>query len=348
MQGDNKSYCMSEYLMYRYLYDETCDFVLPHRNVDISKERVPVGNSEELLHALETVVKEATKDGKAALALSGGMDSAILARMMPEGSLAYTFRCIVPGKKLADEFETEHAAQYAKECRLEHRVIDIEWKDVEACVDELMRHKGAPIHSIETQIYIASKIVRENGFQRFIFGEIADATFGGLNGLLAKDWLLGEFIDRYSYVLPYKVLRHPEMPLAPFYEFLEDGHIDGHSFINKYFRQESLGSYTNACGTAGIEFVAPYARTSLSGSLDLERVRNGEAKYIIREAYERLYPGWDIPAKIPMPRPVNEWFADWDGPTREEFLPHCAGQLDGNQRWMVWCLERYLDLLEKM
>jgi len=47
-----------------------------------------------------------------------------------------------------------------------------------------------------------------------------------------------------------------------------------------------------------------------------------------------------------MPRPVNEWFADWVGPTRPEFIPHCTDDMTGDQKWMVWCLERYLNIIE--
>ncbi len=60
--------------------------------------------------------------------------------------------------------------------------------------DELMLYKGAPIHSIETQIYIAAKKVLSDGFTKFIFGENADIIFGGMDKLLAKDWFFGEFV----------------------------------------------------------------------------------------------------------------------------------------------------------
>ena len=60
-----------------------------------------------------------------------------------------------------------------------------------------------------------------------------------------------------------------------------------------------------------------------------------------------MYPGIDMPAKIPMPRPVNEWFADWKGPSRLEFIPHCTDNMTGDQKWMVWCLERYLNMIEE-
>ena len=339
-----KAFCMSSYLMYRYLYDDSVNFGLPCRNVDVSFERTPIADGDELIAFLRATVEAATADGKAALAISGGIDSAILAKFMPEGSTAYTFRCLVPGKKVLDE--SERAAHYAEVCKLNHKIIDIYWEDVESVVDKLMLRKGAPIHSIETQIYIAAQKVLADGFPKFIFGEIADTIYGGLDGLLSKDWLLGDFVERYSYVLPYKVLREPAMPLAPFLDLEVDGHVDPHDFLNKYFFPESLGSYSNACSAAGVEFVAPYSLTRMANPIDYTKIRSGESKYIVRDAFRKLYPGEDIPKKTPMPRPVNEWFENWQGPTRPEFLPHCHESLNGNQRWMVWALERFLNLLD--
>lgn len=340
----DKNFCMSSFLMYRYLFDAQKDFGLPHKGIDLSFERTPIDTSDELIACLRAQVEAATADGQAALAISGGIDSAILAKFMPEGSTAYTFRCLVPGKKVLDE--SERAAHWAEICKLNHKVIDIYWEDVVASVDKLMLRKGAPIHSIETQIYFAAQKVLADGFPKFIFGEIADTIYGGLDGLLSKDWTFGDFVERYSYVLPYKVLREPQMPLAPFLDLEVDGHVDPHEFLNKYFFPESLGSYSNACGAAGVEFIAPYARTKLAHPIDYKKIRGGEPKYIVRDAFRKLYPDEDIPKKIPMPRPVNEWFENWQGPTRKEFLPHCQESLNGNQRWMVWALERFLNLIE--
>lgn len=341
----DKKFCMSSYLMYRYIYDETKDFGLPRKNVDTAFERKPINNGDELIDFLQSQVKAATANGKAALALSGGIDSAILAKFMPEGSRAYTFRCLVPGKKVEDE--SIRAAHWAEICKLDHKIIDIYWEDVVAVVDKLMLRKGAPIHSIETQIYIAAQKVLAEGYPKFIFGEIADTVYGGLDGLLSEDWLFGDFVERYSYVLPYKVLREAELPLEPFKDLERDGHVDPHEFLNKYFFPESLGSYSNACAAAGVKFIAPYAFTKMGHAIDYKKVRSGESKYIVREAFRKLYPGEELPKKTPMPRPVNEWFENWQGPTREEFLPHCQESLNGNQRWMIWALERFLNLLDK-
>ena len=342
----DKRFCMSAYLMYRYVYDKEYCFYegKPCELVDLAFDRLPVEDSDTLLYALKTIVDESCADGRAALALSGGIDSAILARLVPAGTKAYTFRCKVPGKEVTDE--SVRAKRWAELNSLDHEIIDIYWEDVVGAADECMRHKNSPIHSIEAQIYIAAKKAIEAGKTKFILGENADIIYGGMNGLLAKDWLYSEFVDRYSYVMPYKVLRNAVMPTAPFVNFEVDGHIDGHEFINTYFRQEALGTYTNACNTAGIEFVGPYSLTYLNCPIDYDRIRSGDTKYLIRELFRKMYPKVEIPAKIPMPRPVNEWFDSWDGPQRSEFIPHCTDNMSGDQRWMVWCLERFLNMNE--
>ncbi|MCR5595205.1 MAG: asparagine synthase C-terminal domain-containing protein [Lachnospiraceae bacterium] len=332
--------------MFRYVTDKTkCfDKRYPCSIVDIDFERTPIYTADELIKHLKNTVADACNDGKAAIALSGGIDSAILAYFAPKGTKAYTFRCIVPGKTVIDE--SAQAAHWAKLCDLDHEVVDITWQDVEDVVDRLMLHKGAPIHSIEAQIYIAAQKAVEAGYTKFIFGENADIIYGGMDGLLAKDWSYAEFADRYTYVMPYKVLKDPLMVVAPYLAFEKAGHIDGHDFINTYFRQEALGTYHNACETAGIEFVGPYSETYLDGPIDYKRIRNGESKYLIREVFGKLYPDETPPVKIPMPRPTTEWFADWEGPVREEFIPYCTADMSGDQKWMIWALERFLNILD--
>lgn len=152
---------LSSYFIYRYGFNEEVSISdkYPNHIVDLGFERIKVKTGEDLLSAIKSLVEEATADGKTALALSGGIDSAILAKYMPAGSRAYTFRCIVPGIKVTDE--TERASYYAKVCGLDHKIIDIYWEDIERVIDDLMRHKGGPVHSIEAQIYLAALEAKE-------------------------------------------------------------------------------------------------------------------------------------------------------------------------------------------
>ena len=113
------NYCASSYLMYRYVFNPNKSFRenMKCNIVDISFDRHPVSNAADLIEILKKSVEQACKTGKTALALSGGMDSAILAKFMPKGSKAYTFRCVVPGVTVIDE--SERAAKWAKLCKLD-------------------------------------------------------------------------------------------------------------------------------------------------------------------------------------------------------------------------------------
>lgn len=346
MQVD-KVKAMSSFLMYRSLLSSDLTF---KENIkpfiaDVNFDRTPINNSIELKKHLKKEITDITKDGKAALMLSGGIDSAILAKFMPKGSVAYTLKCIVPGMEVVDE--SKMAAKYAEECGLEHRIIEVYWEDYENTIEELMRKKGAPLHSIEPQIYKACLTAKKEGFKRLIFGENADIIYGGFDRLLSKDWTYGEFIERYSHVLPYKVLKNWELITSPFEKYEQDGFIKTHEFLNDVFRIESTGSYFNACETGNIGFIAPFTKTYLDAPLDYERVRNGESKYFIREIFNEQYNNIEIPKKTPMPRPVAEWLKDWKGPVREEFWPNCTVNMTGDQKWLVYILEKFLNMIEE-
>jgi len=342
----DKIYAMSSFLQFRAVYDQNIKFSekmdYPRRaDASFKNSRTPINTSEELYDFLKSYVERETTDGKTALALSGGIDSAIIAKLMPKGSVAYTFKCVVPGKEVIDE--TAKAKQYCDINGLEHRVVEIYWEDFKKYAPALMKRKNAPIHSIEVQIHKAAMQAKKDGFDQIIFGEMADVVFGGLDGLLFKDYTLGEFVDRYSHVLPYKVLKEFVLITSPYAEFCsKNGIVDAHGFNNKYFYYEAINSYTNACESAGIEYVAPFTKT-IHNPLDIVRVRKGDSKYLVREIFKMLYPGWELPNKIPMPRPMDEWFVNWEGPKRPEFWPNCHVNMTGDQKYYIWILEKFLE-----
>ena len=112
--------------------------------------------------------------------------------------------------------------------------------------------------------------------------------------------------------------------------------------------EESYLSYDNAFAAAGMGYADPYASLAMAEPLDLARVRAGESKYLVRELFVRRLPGVPLPEKNPMPRPVEAWFSDWDGPRRPEFREDIdMASMTGNQRWQLWCLERFLNMLDE-
>lgn len=344
----DKSYCCSSFLMYRTIVDHSKSFTDCLKPFFYEKKKQPanIHNSTELKVALQETVEKICATKKTALALSGGIDSAILAKFMPKGSIAYTFKCIVPGIKVIDE--TSQAAKYAEECGLVHKVVEIYWEDFEKNVPVLMKHKGAPIHSIEVQIYKAGIEALKDGNSAIIYGESSDVNYGGMSNLLSKDWTIGEFIDRYSYVKPYHALKDFNLITEPITKYSSDGIVDVHEFNRNVFFTEAMGSYENACKTAGIELSAPYADTRMAIPLNLERVRKGENKYLVREVFSKLYPDFVIPPKTPMPRPMDEWFRNWRGPSRLEFWPNCTRGMSGDQKYYVWVLEKFLAMIDEI
>lgn len=345
----DKDYCMSSFLQLRTIYDHNYTFkkgIIPTL-FEENDDRKPIYNSYELENELRKQVHCATKNRQAALCLSGGIDSAILAKFMPKGSIAYTFKCIVPGIEVVDE--THVAAQYAKECGLVHKVVEIYWEDFEKYIYDLMRHKGAPIHSIEVQIYKAALQAKADGIDTLIFGESADVNFGGQDGLLSKDWTTEEYMNRFSFVMPYKCLINPIVINEPFIKYSIDGKINAHEFNRHVYYLESVGSYYNAMGTAHLNMCCPYSKTYMGNPLDLNRIRNGENKYLVREIFSRLYPDMAIPNKTPMPRPMNEWMMNYSGPKREEFISYLnMSNFTGDQKWLIYSLEQFLNLLDEI
>lgn len=344
----DKIYAMSSFLQFRTVYDSNIKFSdkldLPRRaDTSFSANRIPINTSDELYKYIKSFVEHESADGKAALALSSGIDSAICAAFMPKGSTAYTFRCVIPDKQSIDETET--AKQYCNINGLKHHIVDIFWKDYKELSPVLMHYTNAPFHSINVQIYKAALQVKQDGFTKLIFGQGADSIFGGFDQLLSREWTIGEFVERYSCVMPYKVLKEFVLITKPFEKWCSNGYINVHDFLDDHVFWHSQHAYENSCVAADVLFAGAYMNT-IHKPLDYDRVRKGESKYLVREVFKRLYPDMEIPKKIPMPRPMDDWFENWEGPKRPEFWPNCHINMTGDQKYYIWILENFLNTLE--
>lgn len=211
-----------------------------------------------------------------------------------------------------------------------------------------MSSKGAPVHSIEPQLYVAAQKAKLDGVTCLIIGNGSDYVFGGMDKLLSKDWKYEEFKNRYMYLNPQIVLNEfvsVDDFFKPYMVGEED--IDFVSIIKGPAIDESYSSYENAFSAAGIKYVDPYSKLKMNQDWDLQRIRNGESKYLIRELFSTKYPNLPVPEKLPMPRPVDFYFKDWSGPTRSEFRKDIPiKQLSGNQKWQLYCLEKFLEVYD--
>ncbi len=126
---------------------------------------------------------------------------------------------------------------------------------------------------------------------------------------------------------------------------LENNKINFIKFINEIFATEADTSYMHVFKMMGIKTLDPYSYMELSKPLDLNRIRAGESKYLIRELFKKRYPNLEVPEKIPMPRATNQWLKNYKT-SRPEFLHNCTENLTGDQKWLCWCLEQFLNMHE--
>ena len=344
----DKDFCLSSYIAFRYIWKNGVDFVegFQHKNFCPleDKDRIPVRTSEDIDREIQKQFDELyEKYDNIGILLSGGMDSANLAAYLKPGSHAYTFNS-VSGEFNAD---VERAKVYCKKFNLIHHLIDITMEDYEKYTPIVMHYKFAPVHSIEPQIFNAADLAKKDGVQLMIVGESADLIFGGMDKLITPEWTFDAFAKRYTFLDPYLVLANPVDQSALFEKYRKgDNGIDVLKFMDEVFSIESSSSYLNAFGAAWMPYYDPYAKLVMEEPLDMQRVRNGEPKYLVRGLYAIKYPELEIPFKIPMPRPVDAIFRDWEGPKRDEFRKDIPlDQLTGNQKWQLWCAELFLNSL---
>lgn len=342
----DKNKCMSHYLAFRYIADEDLNFY------EGLKHEVYKGHSKDEIMKVKTIedmdkvirhkIDEFYIPNKTAILLSGGIDSAVLASYMPKGTKAYTFHCIANGA--IDE--REQAKKYCDIYGLEQEVIDMNWSDFEELTPEILKADGVPFHSIEVQLLKAAKYAKSQGIERFIIGESADLIFGGMDKLIGKEWSFEDFYNRYNFVEPAMALKNP-ISVKDVYEKyrLANEKIDYLQFMDEVFSIESSTSYMHAFKIAGIEYLDPYSYMQMAEPLDLNRVRNGEPKYMVRELFAKRYPTLDIPTKIPMPRATNQWLKNYTV-SRPEFISNCTENMTGDQKWLCWCLEQFLNMHE--
>lgn len=342
----NKNLCMSHYLAFRFIKDENINFYdgLTHTVYQPLDEEVvtSVYNTDDMDKIIREKIEEFYIPGKTAIFLSGGMDSAILASYLPKGTKAYTFQCVAEGAIN----ETERAQKYAELLGLDHEIIEMKWSDFEELTPEILKADGVPFHSIEVQLLKAARHAKSQGIERIIIGDAADYVFGGMDRILSKDWSFEEFYNRFNYINPENVLKEAQSVRDVYepYRLGENG-IDFLKMLRDVMDIESDTSYMHAFKNAGIEYLDPYSYMKMGLPLDLNRIRNGESKYMVRELFAMRYPDIPVPNKIPMPRATNQWLKDYEV-TRPEFIPNCTENMTGDQKWLCWCLEQFLNMHE--
>lgn len=339
--------CNSAYLALRYVpypgvgWDSVTVPELPGADVE---PLIPVRDAAGIITALREVTSPLATAGSVGILLSSGLDSAILAGMMPPRTRAYTVRFLA--ESAVDEVEGARAA--AARFGLEHVTVPVTWGDYDRVMDSLMRRKRGALHPAEPGIYLAAAAAAADGIRTLVVGNGADSTFGGLDLLLGRDWSFDEFVSRYTFLEPGRALRRPVSVRDVFAPYRRGDGIDVSSFLKEVHGTGIIQMFENAVHAAGCRIVAPFERLCLDAPLDLERIRRGESKYLLREVFHTVCAGLPLPPKIAFARPMAAWLHSWSGPRRAELRDDLdLGSLTGEQRWLVYCLERFLHLLDR-
>ncbi len=338
-------YCISSYLAFRYVvrereaWKDNLTPVLPRLS---KKDQTGVSSSKEIISLLESKLRI---DNSTGVLLSAGIDSAILASFLPKGTKAYTIRFVSEGA--VDE--SMGAATFSEKLNLEHTIVDVTWADYVEYTDYLMMQKKSPLHAIEVALYKAALAAKKDGVNKLIVGNGADSTFGGMDKLLSKDWSYEEFKKRYTFVEPMMVVKDYQDVDDTYRAYKIENGIDVPGFLKSVHGIGIVQTFNNAIESAGCDVLTPYELLYLNVPLDIERIRKGESKYLLRSVFETRFPNFEIPDKIPFARPMDNWLMNWKGPQREEFVDSIdINNFTGDQKWIIYCLEQFMNLFDRI
>ncbi|MFH1115734.1 MAG: asparagine synthase-related protein [Pseudomonadota bacterium] len=342
----DRDFCISSYLTFRYVVSEGIAWksdIIPDFPSSHEQGVYKVRTAKEILSRLRTIVQQAAKEHRTGVLLSSGIDSAIIAALLAQSTRAYTVQ-------FSADWATDEAtfaAETARMLGLDHTVVRVSWDDYMENVDRLMCMKRAPLHAAEVGLFMAAKTASLQGIDILFVGNGADSTFGGLDRLLSSDWTFEEFVRRYTFLEPAQVVRSPRS-MRSVYEAYRVGHgLDVMRFLKTVHGLGILQMFENAIHAAACTMIAPFEQLALGIPLDIDRIRRGEPKYLLKEVFHTLYPNVHAQGKIAFARPMDQWLSDWDGPSRPEFIDGLdVSILTGEQRWLLFCLERFLNLIE--
>lgn len=341
----DKIYCMSHYLAFRYIAREDKNFFpnLQHRVFKPTWQSDLISDAQHLDCYIADKMKNLDPKTTGVM-LSGGIDSAIVASYLPRGAKAFTLKCIASESSID---ETIQAQKYAKTYGLEHIIVEVHWEEILRRIPDICRFDGVPFHSIEVLIDILLDKAKKLGVTTMCLGESFDLVFGGMDKLLSQDWAFDDFVDFYTFLDPKLVLKEWVDTREVFEPYrIERNKIDFVRFVTEIFAIESSTSYWHIFQKHNMNYLDPSQKAKMANPLDLQRIRSGDSKYIVRELFRKRYPDIPVPNKIPMPREVAFWLRDWQGPRRDEFIPNCHIGLSGDQKWQLFCLETFLNLFD--
>ncbi|MEX0884946.1 MAG: asparagine synthase-related protein [Phycisphaeraceae bacterium] len=281
-------------------------FPLPQREI------LRVANEQQIIDFIGEQFR--TSGGRVGILLSSGVDSAILAHFLPEGSIAYTMDYEGSYQKHS---EFAGAAQFVPAGVVHKRVI-IEREAYFAAIDELTLGRKAPTVPHEAAVYLAARQAKKDGVEVLAAGFGADGRLGGFPGLYkhtAPDAFKRQLFSLY--VDPSRVLNEPAPIDWVFDQYTVDGQIDVKRFLTEVGTEGN--SAREAIELAGLAPLTPYTQLAYAGDFDPSR----EPKYLLHHAFELLYGHPPPYGESALWVPYDDWFGGIQI-TRPEFQPGCV------------------------
>ena len=297
------------------------------------KQHVPVNHEQEILDYIQGALQKLPVSS--GVLLSGGLDSAILARFMPAGSMAYTIDYAEAGNRS----EFREAAQFlAKGVR--HQQVLINRRQFFQAADDLVVRKRMPLVPHEAAVAIATQQARQDGVTHLVGGFGADTGFGGFSNYYRnRRWedFAAHMLPKYWN--PAVVLNESGDVAWVARQYVEAGTVDVQNFLKE------VGVEGNAVATTiqalGLTPVFPYADMRYGRRFDVGRIVSGDTKYLLKSLFRRLCPNHTPARKFPLHVPYNQWMMGYQ-PSRKEFKPTLKLQPDqGKRNALVYSLERY-------
>lgn len=154
---------------------------------------IPAPDLRDVL--VEAVRHHMISDAPVAVALSGGLDSSIVAALAGAATEAFTTTFTD-----SDDWEVEHAKAVARRSGFPHRVLKIEVGDFEGLLADVMRHLEEPLTNPNVfPSFCFSRALRDEGYKVVLMGEGADELFGGYPWHIATEDLAADPAPLYDY-----------------------------------------------------------------------------------------------------------------------------------------------------
>jgi len=286
---------------------------------------------------------------KIGILISSGIDSATIAKMLPENSYAF-YATYVEREK---DPEIDIVKKYCKINKLNLIIVDVSWKDYNDNIDYLMSVKKNPIHPCEIPVYMCCKKAKEMNINVLLSGWGADTHFGGMDKLISKDWKLYDFKKRYEYCP--RIKEDNEFLDNSYKKFINKNNIiNTQEFLTYNYHIMTIKSFFYLPELFGLLHLPLWGYIGLNHELNIKRVRNGEPKYVILEAFKILYKNDNInitnkiPFTIPTDIYMKEHFNDIKYHNKLKKYIDNNKNLSAQQLWMVYILNRFLYKIVKI